>query len=116
MREGQTACETQTCYNSKAVSINFISIENSGKPNEDQLKTLCNFIHHFVASSHLDENYLLFRHSQLIASYQEYEEDEGYLSTKSCHLSLTKRSYDKTIQMMVFSTKIGFLLIKLQKL
>lgn len=90
--EGQTTCESRTCYNNKAVSVNFILGDNDIKASDEQLETLCVFIQRFTDSNDLDENYLMFHHSQLTSSYFDDQDGAVELLTEKCQFNLRKRN------------------------
>lgn len=89
-REGQLPCESHTCYNNKAVSINFILNENDN-PSAMQLDTLCTFTRHFIDTKDLDSSYTIFLHSQLTSSYFDNQE-EVELATEICQLNFKRRN------------------------
>ena len=113
-REGQTTCESLTCYNAKAVSISFLLQGNEKKPNQAQMKTLCLFIEQSIESNELDENYLIFQHSQLISSYFDDHESVEELRTEMCQLNLGKSN--AIYENVFISLNLFFILFKLQKL
>jgi hypothetical protein len=87
LREGQTTYETETSYNNKAVSINLIyEDEEDEKPNEKQKDLLCRFIEKSIENNDLDEEFKLFHHSSLLASYYDKfeltDENRGNCSLK----------------------------------
>lgn len=88
-KEGQTTGESLTSYDNKAISISFILSESERTPNFAQQECFCDFIHQSIEQGALDGSYVVFKHSSLLASYDDTEDDS--LSVGACELNWGKR-------------------------
>lgn len=96
-REGQTTGESLTSYNNKAVSVSFIVSESESTPpvgqqdallSKVQQEAFCNFINQSIEDGALDANFVVFKHTSLLASYDDAEDDS--LSLGDCGVSYGK--------------------------
>lgn len=89
--EGQASSDSLTSYNSNAVSISFILQGDDEKPNERQQDALRLFIKLSIDDKKIEENYLVYRQSDLEASFFEHQDNDEEIVTGSCNVSLHKR-------------------------
>jgi hypothetical protein len=85
-REGQTTYEdSQTSFNTQAVSISFMTNDDDEVPNSKQKETFCFFIDKSILDENLSESHKTFHRSNLLSSFnhtQELGEDFGDCQVK----------------------------------
>lgn len=91
-REGQTSGESLTSYDNKAVSISFILGESESFLSSEQQRAFCDFVRLSIVEGALEENFVVFKRSSLLASYDDAENDS--LSVGACELNWGKRRID----------------------